>query len=296
MPHAVSKLMRGLARCLTVCVAVSLQMFVSGCATMVSSVTGDLADGLSEAIVNNDDLEGVRDGAPAFLLLLDGLLVQDPDNPDLLAAAASLNGSYAGAFVVDPARQKLLAHKALELALRSACLRDRTACDARSMPYADFDAWVGELRLRDVPMAYTLASAWAGWIQANSDDWEAIAELARVQALMGRVAVLDETYENGNVRLYLGVFHTLLPPAQGGKPEAGRQEFERAIEISEGRNLMAKVMFAESYARLVFDRELHDRLLDEVVAAEPHADGLTLSNIIAQEQARALLASADDYF
>jgi hypothetical protein len=276
--------------------AVIITVLLGGCATVVSSVTGDLADGLSEAIVNNDDLEGVRDGAPAFLLLLDGLLVQDPDNSSLLAAAASLNGSYAGAFVVDPARQQLLAGKALELALRGACLEDDDACTARTVPFDEFDAWVNTLDVKDVPMAYSLASAWAGWIQANSDDWEAIAELARVQALMGQVAELDETYENGNVRLYMGVFYTLLPPAQGGKPEAGRQQFEKAIEISDGRNLMAKVMFAESYGRLVFDRELHDRLLEEVVGADPHADGLTLANIVAQEQARALLASADDYF
>jgi len=263
---------------------------------VVSSVTGDLADGLSEAIVNNDDLEGVRDGAPAFLLLLDGLIVQDPDNTTLLAAAASLNGSYAGAFVVDPARQQLLAGKALELAQRGACMEEREACNARTMPYDEYVAWVQTLDVKNVPMAYSLASAWAGWIQANSDDWEAIAELARVQTLMGRVAELDETYENGNVRLYMGVFFTLLPPAQGGKPEEGRGEFERAIEISDGQNLMAKVLFAESYARLVFDRELHDQLLDEVVNADPHAPGLTLANIVAQEQARALLASADDYF
>ena len=72
--------------------------------------------------------------------------------------------------------------------------------------------------------------------------------------------------------------------------------FERAVELSGGRNLMAKVLFAEYYARLVFDRPLHDRLLEEVVAADPEEPGLTLSNTLAQEQARQLLDDADDYF
>jgi hypothetical protein len=56
------------------------------------------------------------------------------------------------------------------------------------------------------------------------------------------------------------------------------------------------VLFARHYARLVFDRELHDRLLGEVLDAEPRVPGLTLSNVLAREQARELLAGAEDYF
>ena len=44
------------------------------------------------------------------------------------------------------------------------------------------------------------------------------------------------------------------------------------------------------------DRVLYDRLLHEVVEADPEAPGLTLSNTLAQEQARRLLAEADEYF
>ena len=59
---------------------------------------------------------------------------------------------------------------------------------------------------------------------------------------------------------------------------------------------MAKVLYARQYARLVFDRELHDRLLDEVVEADPEAPGLTLGNTLAQDEARGLLTDADEYF
>ncbi len=52
-----------------------------------------------------------------------------------------------------------------------------------------------------------------------------------------------------------GILATLLPEAMGGKPEQGRADFERVIELSDGRNLMAKVLLADSYARLVFDRD-----------------------------------------
>jgi hypothetical protein len=59
---------------------------------------------------------------------------------------------------------------------------------------------------------------------------------------------------------------------------------------------MAKVVYARHYARLVFDRKLHDKLISEVLAADPDVPGYTLVNTIAQQQAKQLAASADDYF
>ena len=94
----------------------------------------------------------------------------------------------------------------------------------------------------------------------------------------------------------MGILLTLRPPALGGKPEEAREHFEKAIEISDGRDLSAKVEYAKGYAKLLYERDLHDRLLGEVVDASPYADGLTLSNVMAKEQAERLLAEADDYF
>jgi hypothetical protein len=37
-------------------------------------------------------------------------------------------------------------------------------------------------------------------------------------------------------------------------------------------------------------------LLNEVLAADPIVDGYTLTNVMAQQDAATLLASADDYF
>ena len=96
--------------------------------------------------------------------------------------------------------------------------------------------------------------------------------------------------------LYLGVLATVLTPALGGRPDEGKREFEKALALSGGKNLMAKVYYARQYARGVFDRELHDRLLQEVLAADPHAGDFTLSNMLALREAAKLLKSADDYF
>ena len=274
----------------------SIALLSSGCASLISNATHGFADDLSGAVLNSNDPALVRDGAPAFLLLLDGLLGDDPQDPVLLSAAASLNSAYGTAFVSDPARQILFADKAFELAQVAACKGLKDACGLRDREFAEFETWVSKLTDKDIPLAYSLATNWAGWIQANSADWAAIAELGKVKALMTHIDELNPGYEYGGPELYLGVFETILPPAMGGKPEKGRAHFERAIELGEGKFLPAKVFFARQYARLVFNRELHDRLLNEVLNANAQVDGLTLINLIAKEQASELLESADDYF
>ena len=113
---------------------------------------------------------------------------------------------------------------------------------------------------------------------------------------MQRVIELDETHDRGGAHLYLGVLESLIPPALGGKPEIARTHFERVIEITKGRHLMAKVMYAERYARTLYNRELHDQLLQDVLAQDPKEEGLTLANIIAQQKAKTLLDSAEEYF
>ncbi len=278
-------------------IALLLALLVSsGCASIVSSVTDQLAEDLSRAILNNDDLATVREGVPAFLIVLDALLTSNPNDPNILTAAARLNASYATGFVVDQARQSRLTDKAMALSYRAACRNIDWLCDVREMPFQELETQLLRLQLKDVPAVYAFASSWAGWIQSHSDDWAAIAELARVKALMEKVVELDAEYDEGAAVMYLGVFETLLPPAMGGRPEVGRGHFERAIEISDGRYLMAKVLFAEKYARLVFDRQLHDALLTEVMIADPHGEALTLINLVAQDQAAALLKSANEYF
>jgi hypothetical protein len=271
-------------------------LILPGCAALLGPVTGRLADDVSTAMLDQDDVETVRDGAPAYLIMVDGFVAGDPENATLLLTAAQLYGAYASAFVDDPARRRRLTDRALGYGLRALCIASSSVCEKVEDPYEEFALRVAAAGASDVPALYGFAAAWAGWVEARSDDWVAVAEIPKIEALMQRVVTLDESYEQGAAHLYLGVLATLRPAALGGEPEEGRRHFERAIALSEGRNLMGKVLYARSYARLVFDRPLHDRLLREVLAADPRAPGLTLSNTLAQQQARLLLDDADDYF
>lgn len=269
---------------------------LAGCAALMRGATDRLADNLGRAVVDSDDPATVRDGLPAYLLLLDGMLRGDPDNAGLLLAAAELNGAYAGNFAEQPERAARMSAKALDYARRAVCLESAPLCKALQGDIPGFQALAGRLDADDLDLAYGLAAAWTGYLQNHRDDWEAIADLPKVEALLGRVVELDPGHARGQAFVYLGALNSLRPAAVGGEPEQGRAYFERAIELSAGRNLYAKVMMAEFYARLVFDRPLHDGLLTQVLDSDPVADGFTLANTLAQERARQLLASADDYF
>jgi hypothetical protein len=277
---------------------ITLLMLLSltGCSSLVSSATSRFANNLSNAFTDNDDLETVESGTASYLLLIDSLIAGDSRNENLLLAGSKLYGAYSTVFVTETERAKRLSKKARDYSDRALCVHDAKLCNLLEQPFADFSVIIHTLKVDEAPLLFASGAAWASWIQANSSDWNAVANMAKVQAAMGRAVELDETYSHGQGHVYLAVFATLLPPALGGKPEEGRVHFERAIKISAGKDLIAKVEFARRYARITYDRALHDRLLQEVLDADPVAPGLTLSNMLAKRQARELLASADKYF
>lgn len=238
----------------------------------------------------------VKDGAPAYLIMIDSLISKDPENKDMLATAALLYTSYADVFVNDPDRAKKMTTKALDYAQKAVCLSRSSACGLRAASFDDFEKELAGFDEDELSGLFALGNAWGGWIMANKSDLDAIADLSKIEAIMKKIIAIDETYKDGAPHLYLGSLSSFLPPALGGRPEDGKAHFEKAIELSKGKNLSAKVVYAKLYARMVFDRQLHDRLLNEVLEADPYIDGYTLVNVWAQQQAKALLEEADDYF
>ena len=268
----------------------------TGCGLVMRSVTGDLAGNLADAMVNNKDPETVASGGAAYLIMIDALVAEDPENEALLLSAAKLYGQYAGAFVSDGTRGALLSEKAVDYARQALCLRKPGHCKLMSLPFPEFEAALEQMTAREVPALYLLGSAWANLLQFRKNDWNAIADLPRLKALMERVTVLSPHHADGGAYLYLGVFATLVPEAMGGAPEQGRGYFETAMRLSGGKNLMVPVLYARYYARLVFDQALHDRLLRDALGRDPEVPGYVLQNVLAQREARALLDSSGDYF
>lgn len=269
---------------------------MSACGSVVRRATSQFSDSLTTAVLDQDDPEIVREGLPSYLLLIDSRIDANPQDPDTLLAAAKLYGAYAGAFVDDGARAQKLADRAYGYARRALCLRDKPLCGSLDAPYEAFETALKRVEGKDIATLYGFAAAWAGRIEVNTGDWNAIADLPKLQALLLRCYALDPHFDDGGTALYLGVVNSIRPGSLGGKPDEGKAWFDRALDLSGGRNQMVRVLYAQFYARLVFDQALHDKLLNEVLAADPVAPRLTLINTLAKKKAKALLASGKDYF
>jgi len=271
-------------------------VMTSGCAAMVSNAASSFADNLSAAILNQDDPQTVRDGAPAYLLLLDSLIEGSPDDAAILAAAANMYATYGAVFAEDPERARRLTNRAKSYSFKAMCISFEPACLWPSMPYEEFAKTLGGLSEKHADVVYAYGLSSLVYIVSHSSDFNALARLPHAELLLRRYLEISGGESDISVYTYLGMLATIRPPALGGEPEKGRAAFEHAIELSGGKDLSAKVEFARGYARLLYERELHDQLLQEVLAADPYVDGFTLTNVMAQQDAAILLASADDYF
>jgi len=247
---------------LTACV------LLSGCGAVVANVSGNMADNLSAAILNQDDPELVREGLPAYLLLLDSLALSDGDNPDTLAAASQLYAAYGAALISDPQRARILTARARDYGRRSLCLAAKDTCELDQLKFSAYEDVVNSLDSRSLEMLYSYSLSTLAWIRAHSDDYGALAYLPKVEVALKRVMQLHPGDLAPSTSMYLGILDTLRPASLGGKPAEGQQWFLRGIALSDGKDLSIKVEYARSYARLVYDRELHDRLLNEVLASE----------------------------
>ncbi len=269
---------------------------LQGCSTLVANAANEFGANLSAAVLNQDDPETARAAIPSYMVLIDSMLEGNPDSSGMLSSAATLYASYGAVFAEDSLRASRLTTKARRYSQKAMCLRYAEACAWRDMNYDEFVASVAGVKPKDADFLYTYGFATLAFMRAHSADWDTLAELPQIEALFEHYLAIAEDSVTASTHTYMGILLTLRPPALGGKPDVAREHFETAIALSNDRDLSAKVEYARGYAKMLYDRELHDRLLTEVVEADPYADGLTLSNVLAQEEAKVLLAQADDYF
>lgn len=83
----------------------------------------------------------------------------------------------------------------------------------------------------------------------------------------------------------------------GGDLEKAKEHFMKALDLGQGKFLMAYVYYAKYYARKMMDRELFVSTLQKVLEtpAETSPD-LILANTVAKKEAEELLGRVGEYF
>lgn len=286
---------------------------VSGCSMVINTFT----ENLNHAVRSSNDPQTIMQALPAYIVLIDGMLEGDPDDKNMLLASANLMTAYStllGA-QTDPVddlpeyqfqkirnQQKILNRKALDRAEKAICIQNDELCNITHLVYKRLEEKLSDIDKNDIDTLYRMGTAWVSWLQVNTDNWNGMAKIAQIKLILETVVAYDENIDNANVHVYLGVLNSLIPASLGGKPEKGKAHFESAIKISKGSNLMAKVLYAEYYARLMFDESLHQKLITDILSIENNTHSYdennnhSLINTLAIEKAKKLQRSAADYF
>jgi hypothetical protein len=273
-------------------------LLLTGCAGLIDRAADQFTEDLEQAVRSYPEPLVVAQGLPAYLLLLEARLQSRPQDAATRLAAARLTTSYAVLFVdeQDPEGGRRLHRHALEQARLGACLSSGRLCDLHRLSPEDFQVRRERFGHEQLDAIYILATSWTAWLAAHAEDFTALADLPRVESLLDWVAERSPGQDDGAIWLYLAVLHSQRHPAAGGQPGRSREYFERARAVSEGRNLLVNVLMAEFHARPNFDRELYERLLEEVLDAPDEDNTFRLVNQIARQRARVKLDRSDAWF
>jgi len=259
--------------------------------------TATLLEGVARSSYRQSDLRLIREGMPAYLMLMDGMIEVWPDNEQLLIAAAQTYSSFASIFVEDQDKEyaTLLFERGRDYALRS--LERRGLKEPLQSPFEDFKEGLKDLGKKDVPYLFWGATCWANWIRLNLNSMEALAELPKVEWMMKRALEIDEGFYYGGPHLFMGIWFSSRPKIAGGDLKKSQGHFLKALEFGKGKFLMAYVYYATYYARQALDKDLFISTLQKVL--ETPADispELTLINTVAQKKAKELLTRVEEYF
>ena len=269
-----------------------------GCANRIKqSIVAGVVEDFTTATRLHTDPVLVEQALPPLLLAMDAFLIKQPNDIKLLGQATEAYSSYAALVEMrDPLRSVSIYERAHSYGQRTLqiFLKEK---DIHTLPFATFENTIRKLNHKDLYFVYWCATAWGGWINSNLHSMNAIAELPKVILLMKWVVDTDETFNNGSAHLFLGIFYSALPIMLGGDPDLARHHFEKNIELTNDQSLLPYVLMAEYYTRQIFDRALHDQLLQFVADQNiSEYSPMILENKLAQQRAKLLMDNADDFF
>ncbi len=286
-------------------------MITTGCSVRSIAINklGDALSSGGSAYASDNDPDLVKAAAPFSLKLMESLLAENPRHRGLLLAASSGFTQYAYAFVQQEAdeveekdwdeacglrsRARLLYLRARDYGLRG--LEVNHQGFGKTFRETPKEA-VQSVRRDDVPLLYWTAASWAAAISLSKNDPDLVADLPFVEALIDRALELDEAFDAGAIHTFLISYE----PARQGVGDAltrSRGHFDRAMELSRGKQAGPLVASAEAVSISNQDRAEFESLLGRALAIDADAEpAWRLTNLIMQRRARLLLSRADRLF
>ncbi len=301
--------------------AVTASVALGGC-DMGKLTVGTTAKVLVRAqpsLKMESDYEMAARAIPGALKTIEGFWVVDPSNTKLRNILTEGYCQYGTGFVEDEFEQ---ATNRKDFEAQEYHAARATKMFMRCMNYALMGLgkkWQDNLFTADVDTVTKMvkgvgkgqrtslmwtAVALGSAINMNKDRVEMISHLDTVGMLLRRVIELDDAGARPSDKalaamphLALGLMLSARSEALGGDLAGAKASFERAMEISEHKFLLAYVYFARKYAVMKQDRKLFHDTLVKVLTTEPSIwPEQRLANEIAHRRARRYLQMEKELF
>ncbi|MEJ2246256.1 MAG: TRAP transporter TatT component family protein [Acidobacteriota bacterium] len=286
--------------------------FSTGCSVrhMAVNMVGDALVSGNSVYETDEDIELVGEALPFGLKLMESLLGESPEHSGLLLTSCKGFVLYSYAYVDyeaevmeerDLDRARTMKKRAGKLYLRALDYGLR----GLEKYYPGFENqlflepekavdWIrSDKKKRDLPFLYWSAAALGLGISVSRDDAVLLARLPEVESLINRGLELDETWDNGA----LHSFKIQLAAAKVGEldEELIRHHYERALELTKGRDAGLYVAFVEAVSIPTQNREEFIYLINKALEIDPDKYPQTrLVNQIAQRKARWLMDHTEE--
>jgi len=272
----------------------------TGCSIKMLTIdaTGMFMEDVVKAFFEEDDLKFAEESAPANLKLLDGLIRgSNYGNDGLLLKGCKLYGMYAMGFLEDSSADKdkneenlrrasgfYLKAKKYGMKILTKNNDFKNVVEGSPLDFKKMMIAFGE---NDAEALFWTAFAWGEYINLNRHNVAAIADMPKVKAMIDRVKELNPDYFYGMPHLFLIVYYS-LPRMFGGDPEKAKASYDRVMEISDEKFILAHFFMAKYYAVQQQDREFFNELLGKIKGAEDDTIKETLFTKIAKKKAKIL--------
>jgi len=250
------------------------------------------------ALNREPDLQLAAAAMPPNITLMEGMIINSPDNEELRNYAAQAYYGYAYGFVEDDSPQR--AANFYRRGLNHALYNLQKSGISQKILYGNLDRLQMQLKslgTSEIPALFWAASNWAKWIDHNRDQTQAIADLPRAIMLMQQVIELDETFFMAGPHLFFGVYHGNRSPMLGGNFKLSEMHFEKARMLNNNQLLIVDLLQAQFLDHQKLDQNSFHQRLTKVINAPAASDSnITLINNIARKKAQMLLKKESQWF
>jgi tetratricopeptide (TPR) repeat protein len=299
-------------------VAVSLALGACDIPKFTADSTSKVLVRAQPSLQMESSYEMAAKALPGTLKTVEGFWVVSPDNPTFLAMLTEGYCQYGSGFVDDDWEIALiekdfdrvaeLDEHATKVYIR--CLNYALKQLGKSYQEDLFGSEeVVAARLARAGKGQRTALMWAAValasaINHNKDRVEMVGYLETAKAMLRRVVEIDEKYGAPKNKIHAALPHvalamaaTGLSQALGGDPEYAEKEFQKAIELTDGKFLLAMVLEARWVQYRKNDRKaFHDNLV-KVLETDPSIwPEQRLANEIALRRARRYLKQEKELF